>query len=302
MMNGGYIPIFVKGNFTNSSIARNHIACTRGVSNSTAIAIFSNGGIVHSDTVDANEIAGSCSGAGISVGNYSSPNTGAAPYDMQITNNHATFAGVAGTIAYSFSPMSHSVVSDNTAKLTDGSTGYAAFENVSQANAAHNNTTGVSELNTYAGNEAYGAWQYCQTLDWGSRRNVVTGLTCQGFTSAGVMVYNGSNGGYALPNDGNVISNNAFTASALRANSVTGSWLNGIRVISNASTATVTNTVISGNMIDMSQPAGAQNRGISLEQYHGTIDSTTVAGNNIKNAHTGLSPGSATNVSGSNAN
>jgi hypothetical protein len=297
MMNGGYIPIFVKGNFTNSSIARNHIACTRGVSSSTAIAIFSNGGNVHGDTVDANEITGGCSGAGISVGNYSSPNTGAAPYDMQITNNHATFGGVTGTIGYSFSPMSHSVVSHNTAKLSDGSTGYAAFENVSQANAVKNNTTGVSESNTYVGNEAYGAWQYCQTLDWGSSRNMVAGLTCQGFSSAGVLVYNGSNGGYALANDGNVIRNSAFTAG-----SGTGSWLNGIWLEGNASDAVITNTVISGNSIDMSQPAGAQNRGITLEQDHGRIDSTTVDGNSIKNARTGLSSGSATNVSGSNLN
>jgi hypothetical protein len=296
MMNGGYIPIFAKGNLTNSSIARNHIACTRGVPSSTAIAIFSNGGNVHSDTVDANEITGGCSGQGIVVGNFSNPNTGAAPYDMHITNNHATFTGISGTIAYSFSPMAHSVVSHNIARLTGNSTGYAAFENVSQANAARNNTTGVAEFNSYEGNEAYGAWQYCQTLDWGSTKNVVTGMTCQGFTKAGVVIYNGSNGGYALPNDGNVVKNNAFTASA-----VSGSWLNGIWIQANASSAAITNTVISGNAIDMSQPTGLQNRGIMLEQDHGKIDSTIADGNTIKNAQTGLSPGTTTHVSGSNS-
>lgn len=292
MMNGGYLPIFAKGNLTNSFIVRNHIACTRGVANSSAIAIFSNGGKVYNDTVDANEMTGGCSAQGIVVGNFSSPNTGAAPHDMHITNNHATFAGVTGTIAYSFSPMSHSVVSHNTARLTDNSTGYAAFENVSQANATR--SSGIAEFNTYAGNEAYGAWQMCQILDWGSTKNVVTGMTCQGFTKAGIVVYNGDNGGFAAPNDGNVIRNNALTASP-----ATRSWLNGIWLQTNAGTAAITNTVISGNIIDMSQPTGSQNWGIFLEQDHGTIDSTTVDGNSIKNAHTGFIPGTTTHVSGS---
>jgi hypothetical protein len=291
-MDSGYIAIFAKGNFTNSSIARNHIVCTgnSGSFSNSAIAIFSFGGDAHSVTIESNEIEGSCAGAGIVVGNFSASTLGAVPYDFHVLNNKATFTAIPGTIGYSFSAVAHSVIRGNTCTITDSSTAYACLESVSQFN-------NRADDNTFVNNVSTGAFQFCQTLDHGTSHTIVTGMHCTGFTQQGILLYTGGDRSYSVSNnnDSDSITGNTFIASAIK-----GAYLNGVLAFANSPTTSITNAYIGGNTFDMGQSSAAQNRGIYVNgTAGGLVNRVTLGPNLIRNSAEGVNQGANTILSGS---